>query len=53
MDSIAFLSFLESAGVLRPAMREMVIDRAMATGALARQPPISTATLPSARAGAA
>lgn len=28
--SIGFLSFLVSAGVLRPAMREMVIDRAMA-----------------------
>ena len=28
--SIAFLSFLESAGVLPPAMREMVIDRASA-----------------------
>lgn len=29
-DSLAFVSFLESAGVLPPAMREMVIDRAMA-----------------------
>ena len=29
--SIAFLSFLESAGVLPPAMREIVVDRAMAT----------------------
>jgi Smg protein len=28
--SIGFVSFLESAGVLAPAMREMVIDRAMA-----------------------
>jgi Smg protein len=28
--SIGFVSFLESAGVLRPAMREMVIDRASA-----------------------
>ena len=28
--SIGFVSFLESAGVLRPPMREMVIDRAMA-----------------------
>ena len=32
-DSIAFISFLESAGVLPPAMREMVIDRASAVGA--------------------
>jgi Smg protein len=32
MDSIAFISFLESAGVLPPAMREMVVDRAMAVG---------------------
>lgn len=32
-DSIGFISFLESAGVLPPPMREMVIDRAMATGA--------------------
>ena len=31
-DSIAFISFLESAGVLPPAMREMVIDRATAVG---------------------
>ena len=30
--SIAFISFLESSGVLPPAMREMVVDRAMATG---------------------
>ena len=30
--SINFLSFLESAGVLPAAMREMVIDRAMAVG---------------------
>jgi len=29
--SIGFISFLESAGVLPPLMREMVIDRAMAT----------------------
>ena len=29
-DSIGFVSFLESAGVLPPAMREMVIDRASA-----------------------
>ena len=31
--SIAFLSFLESAGVLASPMREIVVDRAMATGA--------------------
>ena len=31
-DSIGFISFLESAGVLPPAMREMVVDRASATG---------------------
>ena len=31
-DSIGFISFLESAGVLPPPMREMVIDRAMAIG---------------------
>ena len=31
-DSIAFISFLESAGVLPPEMREMVIDRASAVG---------------------
>ena len=30
--SISFISFLESAGVLPPAMREMVLDRAMAVG---------------------
>jgi Smg protein len=30
--SVAFISFLESAGVLPPTMREMVVDRAMATG---------------------
>ena len=30
-DSVAFISFLESAGVLPPAMREIVVDRAMAT----------------------
>lgn len=32
LDSIAFISFLESAGVLPPAMREIVIDRASAAG---------------------
>jgi Smg protein len=32
-ESIGFVAFLESAGVLPPPMREMVIDRAMATGA--------------------
>ncbi|HNU11869.1 MAG TPA: DUF494 domain-containing protein [Rubrivivax sp.] len=32
LDSISFISFLESAGVLPPAMREMVIDRASAAG---------------------
>ena len=31
-ESLGFISFLESAGVLPPAMREMVIDRAMAVG---------------------
>ena len=31
-DSIGFVSFLESAGVLPPPMREMVIDRASAVG---------------------
>ena len=31
-DSIGFISFLESAGVLPPTMREMVIDRASAIG---------------------
>jgi Smg protein len=31
--SIGFISFLESAGVLPPPMREMVVDRAMAVGA--------------------
>lgn len=30
--SIGFISFLESAGVLPGAMREMVIDRSMAVG---------------------
>ncbi len=30
LDSIGFVSFLESAGVLPPPMREMVIDRATA-----------------------
>ncbi|MFG6448690.1 DUF494 family protein [Roseateles sp. BYS180W] len=28
--SVGFISFLESAGVLRPEMREIVVDRAMA-----------------------
>jgi Smg protein len=32
-DSIGFISFLESAGVLPPPMREMVIDRASAISA--------------------
>jgi len=31
-DSIGFIAFLESAGVLPAPMREMVIDRAMAVG---------------------
>lgn len=31
-ESIGFISFLESAGVLPPTLREMVIDRATATG---------------------
>ncbi len=31
-DSLAFISFLESAGVLPAPMREVVIDRAMAAG---------------------
>ena len=31
-ESIGFISFLESSGVLPPAMREMVLDRAMAVG---------------------
>jgi Smg protein len=31
-ESIGFVSFLESAGVLPPTMREMVIDRATAIG---------------------
>ncbi len=31
-DSIGFISFLESAAVLPPPMREMVVDRAMAVG---------------------
>jgi len=31
--SVGFVTFLESAGVLPPPMREMVIDRAMAAGA--------------------
>ncbi|HEY1392326.1 MAG TPA: DUF494 domain-containing protein [Methylibium sp.] len=29
-ESIGFISFLESAGVLRPPMREIIVDRAMA-----------------------
>jgi Smg protein len=32
-EAIGFISFLESAGVLPPAMREMALDRAAATGA--------------------
>jgi Smg protein len=31
-DSVGFIRFLESSGVLPPTMREMVIDRAMAVG---------------------
>ena len=31
-DSIGFIAFLEGAGVLAPAMREMVVDRALAVG---------------------
>jgi Smg protein len=31
-ESIGFISFLESAGVMAPAMREMVVDRALAVG---------------------
>jgi Smg protein len=31
-ESVAFISFLESAGVLPPTMREMVLDRAAAVG---------------------
>src|SRR5437762_4603300 len=31
-ESIGFISFLESAGVLTPVLREMVIDRATAVG---------------------
>ena len=31
-DSIGFITFLESAGVLPPAMRELVIERALACG---------------------
>src|SRR5262245_21262481 len=31
-ESIAFISFLESSGVLPPAMREMVLDRSKAVG---------------------
>jgi len=33
-ESIAFISFLESSGVLAPSMREMVLDRAKAAGEL-------------------
>lgn len=32
-DCLGFISFLESAGVLPPSMREVVVDRAMAVGA--------------------
>jgi Smg protein len=32
-EAIGFISFLESAGVLPPVMREMVLDRAAAAGA--------------------
>ncbi len=32
-ECVGFLCFLESAGVLPPALREMVIDRACAVGA--------------------
>jgi Smg protein len=32
VDSIGFIAFLESAGVLPPPMREMVVDRALAVG---------------------
>jgi Smg protein len=31
-ESVGFIGFLESAGVLPPAMREMVLDRAKAVG---------------------
>lgn len=31
-ESVAFISFLESAGVLTPALREVVVDRAVAAG---------------------
>lgn len=31
-EAIAFVSFLESSGVLAPSMREMVLDRAKAAG---------------------
>ena len=37
-DSIGFISFLESAGVLPPPMREMVIDRATAIAGGAARP---------------
>jgi Smg protein len=32
VDCLGFISFLETAGVLPPPMREMVVDRAMAVG---------------------
>ena len=32
VESIGFIAFLESAGVLPPPMREMVVDRALAVG---------------------
>jgi len=31
-EAVAFISFLESSGVLAPSMREMVLDRAKAAG---------------------
>ena len=31
-ESVAFISFLESSGVLAPSLREMVLDRAKAAG---------------------
>jgi Smg protein len=31
-ESLAFMGFLESAGVLTPALREVVVDRALASG---------------------
>jgi Smg protein len=33
-EAVGFISFLESAGVLPPPMREMVLDRATAAGSL-------------------